>query len=120
MDKVNELREEARVALDAASAALDNGEVEQAQKAREDAVSKVETAAALEAEKGKLEVLSGDFNMPTNSVPLSYEEAKLYNPADEGKDYRNDYKPQNWVKGLPAAVQPTWVRGQMGYKLKAE
>ena len=120
MDKVNELREEARVALDAASAALEKGEVEAAQKAREEAVSKVETATALETEKGKLEVLSGDFNAPTNTVPLSYEEAKLYNPADEGKDYRNDYKPANWVKGLPAAVQPTWVREQMGANLKEE
>ena len=120
MDKVNQLREEARVALDTATEALEKGEVEAAQKAREDAVSKVETAAALETEKGKLEVLSGDFNKPTNSVPLSIEEAKLYNPADEGKDYRNDYKPANWVKGLPAAVQPTWVREQMGANLKEE
>jgi HK97 family phage major capsid protein len=120
MDKVNELREEARVALDAASAALEKGEVEAAQKAREEAVSKVETATALETEKGKLEVLSGDFNAPTNTVPLSYEEAKIYNPVDEGKDYRNDYKPANWVKGLPAAVQPTWVREQMGANLKEE
>ena len=120
MDKVNELREEARVALDAASAALEQGEVQAAQKAREDAVSKVETANALEAEKGKLEVLSGDFNAPTNTVPLSYEEAKLYNPAEAGKDYRNDYQPANWVKGLPAAVQPTWVREQMGSNLKEE
>ena len=77
MDKVNELREEARAALDTASSALEQGEVQAAQKAREDAVSKVESANALEAEKGKIEVLSGDFNNPTNSVPLSIDEAKL-------------------------------------------
>jgi len=120
MDKVNELREEATAAFKASDEALDKGELEAGVKAREDATAKAELANALESEKGKLETLTGEFNKPTNSVPLSYEEAKLYNPADEGKDYRNDYKPQNWVKGLPAAVQPIWVRDQMGDNLKEE
>jgi len=120
MDKVNALREEARAGLVTAADFLQDGELESATKAKAEAIEKIGKADAIEQELGSLEVLTGDFNKPTNSVPLSYEEAKLYNPADEGKDYRNDYKPANWVKGLPAAVQPTWVREQMGDNLKDE
>jgi HK97 family phage major capsid protein len=120
MDKVNALREEARAGLVTAGDFLQEGELESATKAKAEAIEKIGKADAIEQELGSLEVLTGDFNKPTNSVPLSYEEAKLYNPADEGKDYRNDYKPANWVKGLPAAVQPTWVREQMGDNLKDE
>jgi HK97 family phage major capsid protein len=120
MDKVNELREEARAGLTTAADFLKEGEVDSFKKAKADAIEKIEKADVIEQELGSLEVLTGEFNKPTNSVPLSYEEAKLYNPADEGKDYRNDYKPANWVKGLPAAVQPTWVREQMGNSLKEE
>jgi len=120
MDKVKELREEARAALTSATEHLDNGEVEPASKAKAEAIEKIEKANAIEQEAAAIETLSGDFNKPTNSVPLSIDEAKIYNPADEGKDYRNDYKPQNWVKGIPAAVQPKWVRDQMGSNLKEE
>jgi HK97 family phage major capsid protein len=120
MDKVNELREEARAGLTTAADFLKEGEVDSFKKAKADAIEKIEKADVIEQELGSLEVLTGEFNKPTNSVPLSYEEAKLYNRDDEGKDYRNDYKPANWVKGLPAAVQPTWVRDQMGGNLKEE
>ena len=120
MEKINELREEARQALVDAGKFIESGEVESAKKAKEDAVSKIEKATELQNEADSLKTLSGDFNKPTNSVPVSNDEAKLYNPNDNGKDYRNDYKPATWVKGLPAAVQPKWVREQMGANLKSE
>ena len=120
MDKVNELREEARAGLTTAENFLKEGEVDSFKKAKADAIEKIEKADVIEQELGSLEVLTGDFNKPTNSVPLSIDEAKLYNPADEGKDYRNDYRPATWVKGIPAAVQPQWVRDQMGDNLKEE
>jgi len=120
MKKVNELQEQARIALADAGKFIESGEVESAKKAKEDAVQKIELATELQNEADALKTLSGDFNKPTNSVPASKEEAKLYNPTDNGKDYRNDYKPATWVKGLPAAVQPKWVREQMGQNLKQE
>tara|TARA_Y100000593_G_scaffold60764_1_gene112670 strand:+ start:507 stop:1814 length:1308 start_codon:yes stop_codon:yes gene_type:complete len=120
MEKINELREEARKALVDAGQFIESGEVESAKKAKEDAVAKIEKANELQSEADSLKTLSGDFNKPTNAVPQAKEEAKLYNPADNGKDYRNDYKPATWVKGLPAAVQPKWVRDQMGSNLKDE
>ena len=120
MEKINELREEARKALVDAGNFIESGEVESAKKAKEDAVSKIEKANELQNEADSLKTLSGDFNKPTNAVPHAKEEAKLYNPQDNGKDYRNDYKPATWVKGLPAAVQPKWVRDQMGDNLKEE
>ena len=120
MEKINELREEARQALVDAGKFIESGEVDSAKKAKEDAVSKIEKATELQNEADSLKTLSGDFNKPTNSVPVSNDEAKIYNPSDNGKDYRNDYKPATWVKGLPAAVQPKWVREQMGANLKDE
>ena len=120
MEKINELREEARKALVDAGQFIESGDAEAAQKAKEDAIAKVEKANELQDTADQIKTLSGDFNKPTNSMPASQEEAKLYNPADNGKDYRNDYKPASWVKGLPAAVQPKWVREQMGHNLKEE
>jgi len=120
MEKINELREEARKALVDAGQFIESGEIDSAKKAKEDAVAKIEKANELQSEADSLKTLSGDFNKPTNAVPQAKEEAKLYNPADNGKDYRNDYKPATWVKGLPAAVQPKWVRDQMGSNLKDE
>ena len=120
MDKVNELRDSARSILATANEAIQSGDIEAASKARQDAVEQMEKAEQIQNEADALKTLSGDWNKPTNSVPITGEEAKTYNAADEGKEYRNDYKPQTWVKGLPAAVQPTWVRDQMGANLKDE
>ncbi len=120
MEKINSLREEARKALVDAGKFIESGEVDSAKKAKEDAVTKIEQANELQNEADSLKTLSGDFNKPTNAVPVSKDEAKIYNPEDNGKDYRNDYKPATWVKGLPAAVQPKWVRDQMGDNLKQE
>ena len=120
MDKVNELRDSARSILVTANEAIAKGDVEAASKARQDAIAQMEQAEQIQNEADQLKTLSGDWNKPTNSVPVTGEEAKTYNAADEGKEYRNDYKPQTWVKGLPAAVQPTWVRDQMGANLKDE
>ena len=44
MEKINELREEARQALVDAGKFIESGEVESAKKAKEDAVSKIEKA----------------------------------------------------------------------------
>ena len=120
MDKVNELRDSARSILVTANEAIESGDIEAAAKARQDAVGKMEQAEQIQNEADQLKTLSGDWNKPTNSVPITGEEAKTYDEADKGKAYRNDYKPATWVKGLPAAVQPTWVRDQMGDNLKDE
>ena len=120
MDKVNELRDSARSILATANEAIESGDIEAASKARQDAVEQMEKAEQIQNEADALKVLSGDWNKPTNSVPVTGEEAKTYDATDKGAAYRNDYKPATWVKGLPAAVQPTWVREQMGDNLKDE
>jgi len=119
-DKVTQLKEEAQADLAKAISFLDEGELESSQKARESAIEKSNLATELEKERGTLEALTGNFNKPTNSVPVAVEEAKSYNPNDVGKDYRSDYKPELYVKGLPAAVQSEWVRKQMGENLQEE
>ena len=118
MDKVNELRDSARSILATANEAIQSGDIEAASKARQDAVEQMEKAEQIQNEADALKTLSGDWNKPTNSVPVTGEEAKIYNATDKGSAYRNDYKPATWVKGLPAAVQPTWVRDQMGAKTR--
>lgn len=120
MDKVNELRDSARSILAKANEAIESGDIEAASKARQDAVEQMEKAEQIQNEADALKTLSGDWNKPTNSVPVTGEEAKKYDATDKGAAYRNDYKPATWVKGLPAAVQPTWVRDQMGDNLKDE
>jgi len=120
MDKINELRDEARSILATATEAVESGDVEAATKARQDAVDKMAKAEAIQNESDSLKVLSGDWNTPTNSVPVTTAEAKIFDTEDVGSKYRNDYKPALWVKGIPAAVQPQWVRDQMGDSLKEE
>ena len=51
-------------------------------------------------------------HLPSNSVPVV--EGEQYNPDDNKKDYSASHKPAGWIKGFPAAVQPKWVRKQMG------
>lgn len=51
-------------------------------------------------------------HLPSNSVPVV--EGEEYNPDDNKKDYSASHKPAGWIKGFPAAVQPKWVRKQMG------
>ena len=57
-------------------------------------------------------------HLPSNSVPVV--EGEEYNPADNKKDYSASHKPAGWIKGFPAAVQPKWVREQMGTTQKEE
>ena len=120
MDKIKELKEEARSILATATEAIEEGDVDAAYKARTDAAGSMARAEAIQNEADAIKVLSGDWNTPTNSVPATTAEAKIFDTEDIGAKYRNDYKPALWVKGIPAAVQPKWVRDQMGDSFKEE
>jgi HK97 family phage major capsid protein len=49
-----------------------------------------------------------------NDVPVVDGEREEYNPDDNKRNYSASHKPAGWIKGNPAAVQPRWVRKQMG------
>jgi len=51
-------------------------------------------------------------HLPQNDIPVV--EGEEYNAHDNKKEYSASHKPAGWIKGFPAAVQPKWVRKQMG------
>lgn len=79
----------------------------------------------IEEQQAELKRLTGDLNRPTNAIPLTGEELATYDPKDTGAKYNSSYRPAGWVKTmdgrhLSAAIQPKWVRDQMGQNLKDE
>jgi len=120
MGKVKELRDEVRTQINEADRLVKEGDLEGSKRAIEDAKLKAVEATDLENAETQIKALKGEFNKPTNAVPVTTEEAKTYNPEDKGKEYKTSYRPATWVKGMPSAVQPKWVRDQMGDNEKAE
>lgn len=120
MGKVSDLRNEARTQITEAERLVNEGDLEGSKRAIEDAKLKAAEATELENAEIQLKALKGEFNKPTNAIPVTTEEVSIHNPEDKGRDYRTSYRPATWVKGLPSAVQPKWVRDQMGENEKAE
>ena len=113
-----QMREEAGALLKSAQASLDNGDVGQFEKIILDAQIKMETADGIDEAQAKLKALSGDFNRPMNTVPVASKDAMKYNADDTTRNTKADYKPQTWIKGLPAMSQPIWVQEQCGENIK--
>lgn len=57
-------------------------------------------------------------HLPSNDTPVV--EGEDYNPNDNKRQYSTSHKPVGWIRGFPAAVQPKWVREQMGDQQKEE
>jgi len=112
------MREEAGALLKSAQASLDNGDVGQFEKIILDAQIKMETADGIDEAQAKLKALSGDFNRPMNTVPVASKDAMKYNADDTTRNTKADYKPQTWIKNLPAMSQPIWVQEQCGENIK--
>lgn len=73
------------------------------------------------------EDLKARIDMPVNVLPVSVEDQKAWNMNDVrssgsvGNSAINaDFEPSGWLKELPAAAQPVWVRQHMGDNKKAE
>ena len=112
------MKEEAGALLQQAEAALADGKVEEFEKIIGDAQGKMEKAESIEAADGRLKALQGDFSRPTNNVPVTSNDATLYDAKDTTARTKADYRPSAWVKGLPASSQPIWVQEQMGENQK--
>ena len=113
-----EMRKEAKALLLRAQEVLKDGDVEQVDRLHDDAKAKMELATRIEKSEEKVKALYGDFNQPMNEVPIASKDVEKYNPDDTTKRTKADYKPQTWVKGLPAMAQPMWVQEQMGDNVK--
>ncbi len=114
-----QMREEAQALLVKAEETLGTGDVQASGKMIEDAQATMEKADAIDASASQIKALKGEFNKPLNTVPIASNDVEKYNPNDTTQKIKADYKPQTWIKGLPAMAQPTWVQEQMGDNIKA-
>ena len=71
--------------------------------------------------------LKARIDMPVNVLPVSVEDQKAWNMNATRSDgsignsaISADFEPAGWLKELPAAAQPVWVRQHMGSNKKAE
>ena len=115
-----EIRKEANALLGEAEASLKNGNVEQFEGMIADAQTKMAEADKIDQAASQLKVLQGEFSQPTNSVPIADKDVAAYDPNDTGAINKASYKPNAWVKGLPAMAQPLWVQEKMGVTQKDE
>ena len=113
-----EMREKAGGLLKTAQESLDKGDVGQFEKVILDAQIMMKEADEIEEAQLKLKALSGDFNKPLNTVPVASKDVEKYNTDDTTRNTKADYKPQTWIKGLPAMSQPIWVQEQCGENIK--
>ena len=113
-------RQEANALLGQAETALTGGNVEEFERMIGDAKAKMESADQIDQAASQLKVLKGEFNRPTNSVPIADKDVAAYDPNDTGAVNKASYKPSAWVKGLPAMAQPMWVQEAMGVTQKEE
>ena len=113
-----DMREQAGHMLSEAEVSLNGGEIEAFEKQVTDAKELMEKADKIDEAASQLKALKGDFNKPLNTIPVTSNDAALYNPDDQTAQMKASYKPQTWVKGLPAMAQPVWVQDQMGIREK--
>ena len=125
MPTTTELREQAKHLQIQAGVAEQSGEILQAVELLKEATEIVKKASQLEEAHDQLKRLSGELNRPSNAIPLTTGERAVYDPEDHGAKFNTNYRPAGWVKSLDGrplspAIQPKWVRDQMGENLKAE
>lgn len=120
MSAIIEKRQQATALLAQADTAVTEGDPAKAQQIAAEIKKLLDEADQLEAAATSLKALRGDMNRPANPVPVTSAEAKQYNPTDAGAKTDANYRPALWVKGLGPAIQPKWVRDQMGSALKDE
>ena len=115
-----EMKEQALALLNRSSDLLLEGNVDGSQKMTANARALMEKAEATEQHLEVVNKLQDDFGRTVNQVPVTSNDVKNYNPNDTTASIKADYKPQTWIKGLPAMAQPTWVQKQAGDNIKEQ
>lgn len=119
-------KREAAVALKAQMrAAYENGELVKFNLLTQDIRKVMDEIKAFEEAEYQMKAITGDLNRPSNALPVTTQEMRVFDPNDHGAKTNADYRPAGWVKSLDGrplspAVQPKWVRDRMGDNLKAE
>jgi HK97 family phage major capsid protein len=124
--QVEKMREKAEGLLAQAEAAIQAGEISKGRKMIEDAQELAAEAKSAQDAVDQLKALKGEFNRPTNDVPVVTAEREMdaLNIKRADGTFRShtdaNYVPSGYIKGLSPAIQPTWVREKMGANLKNE
>jgi len=124
--QVEKMREKAEGLIAQAEAAIQAGEIAKGRKMIEDAQALASEAKDAQDAIDQVKFLKGEFNRPTNDVPVVTAEREMdaLNVKRSDGTYRShtdsNYVPSGYIKGLSPAIQPVWVREKMGANLKAE
>lgn len=124
--QVEKMREKAEGLIAQAEAAIQAGEIAKGRKMIEDAQALASEAKDAQDAIDQVKFMKGEFNRPTNDVPVVTAEREMdaLNVKRSDGTYRShtdsNYVPAGYIKGLSPAIQPTWVREKMGTNLKAE
>jgi HK97 family phage major capsid protein len=124
--QVEKMREKAEGLLAQAEAAIQAGEISKGRKMIEDAQELAAEAKSAQDAVDQLKALKGEFNRPTNDVPVVTAEREMdaLNIKRADGTFRShtdaNFAPAGYIKGLSPAIQPTWVREKMGANLKNE
>mgnify|MGYP003670508665 CR=1 FL=1 len=106
---------------------IEEGKTSQANELIEKAAGLMDEAESETKALRGFEDLKARIDMPVNVLPVSVEDQKAWNMNATRSDgsignsaISADFEPAGWLKELPAASQPVWVRQHMGDNKKAE
>lgn len=117
---LEELNNEALALRVQAESELEKGEIETAKRLIEESQAKYDQADAYKQTESQIRQLKGEFNTPTNQVPITSNDLALYDAKDNTASIKADYKPADYIPNLPPSSQPAWVQERMGDNLKEE
>jgi HK97 family phage major capsid protein len=120
-----QLRDEAFSLTKQAQVALDEGNIDQATGLSQDAENKIAQAEKMDSVESQIRVLQADQrdldSSRTETMPSEAE--AIIGKVEEtrkGKKYDPNYKPEHYIKNLPAAAQPKYVMDHVGENVLAE
>ena len=108
------MREEAGVMLAQAQEAINKGNVDEGLALKDEAVSKMEKAKQVDEAQAIISAQKVEFSTPQVELPVASTDVAKYDPTDQTRKIKADYKPASYVKGLPPAAQPLYVQELMG------
>ena len=120
-----QLRDEAFSLTKQAQAALDEGNIEQATGFSKDAEDKIAQAEKMDEVAGQIRILQADqrdLDETRIEATPSAVDAMISKKEENrmGAKYDPNYKPEHYIKSLPAASQPKYVMDHVGENVKAE
>ncbi len=124
--QIQKMREKAEALLVEAEESIAEGDVTKAREMISDSQQLVADAQDAENAVSDIKRLKGEYNRPTNAVPIAVEERETDALNEKRADgygrghVDSNFQPAGFVKGLPPAIQTSWVREKMGSNLKAE